>query len=276
MKNLVTALMTGVLVFALASCGNDNASSDKKSSSSNNDGGISSNGTNFGSYSKVRDTFTKMSMASGLKRNDVIYHIGPDYGAQTNNGNFEFDSSFNFCIDIGFWSAGDCEQYQQPQGGQLDYLVANGEYKVAKEMEKNRVDYDLAVGVINGMFDFEFSIFDRDDVMYRKMLNLDKKRTAKVVVSKADILIDNNKKVMGDYVEYFFEDGSYEGYVLSNSFPLMANPLFNLKDYQITGALNFAGPKTVRRISVMTHYLEYDPRKNRYEVRDRGQASMQF
>ena len=45
------------------------------------------------------------------------------------------------------------------------------------------------------------------------MLNLDNKSTYMVVISEAQVQLTNGEKVVADYVEYFYRDGSLKGFV---------------------------------------------------------------
>ena len=272
MKSLCKYIFMGALILGLASCGKDNSTQGSKSSNTSNTGISTTGGSNFKNHAEMKNAFESMSLQSGLNNNDVIYHVGPEFGMQTQGGNVNFD--FNYCIDLIFWQSGDCEQTSS--GSQLEYILSNGEYKVVKNTSSNQVSYDLADGIVNNMFSFLPSEFNRNDDLYQRMLGINQGNIVKIVLSKADVRLSNNQTIKADYVEYFYDNNSVEGFVVSNALPLMANPLFITENYSITGALSFSGNKTIKSISVMTHYLEYNYQTNAYISRDYGQSQIAF
>ncbi len=274
MKTLFNMIMVGSLAFALASCGKDNASSGGSSSSSNSNNGntgISSSGSVYGSVSDLRSAFDRMGVHEGLNENDVVYHVGKDYGATSYyDYDIDFDFDFGVCFYFLWYASDDCNSggsyYNQPNNSQLYNVINNGEYKVVRNRTSDTIDFDLAVGISGNGFDFDSTRFDRDATMYKAMLNLDGRSVKAVSMSEATIVLTNGNTVKGTFVEYLYNDDSIDGYILSTAFPVMANPILNTQNYQVTGVLNFAGSRTIRSISAVSHRFDWDWTTNKYRL----------
>ena len=85
-------------------------------------------------------------------------------------------------------------------------------------------------------------------------------------MSEATIVLTNGNTVKGTFVEYLYNDDSIDGYIMSTAFPVMANPILNTENYQVTGVLNFAGSRTIRSISAVSHRFDWDWTTNKYRL----------
>ena len=287
MKNFGKLLVLGFMVLSIVSCGKDNESGGGTTASASTTTTISSTGVNYKNYQQIKDAYSKISFASGVKKNMVIYHIGSDYGGESITNNIPefdfsdlFDFNFDFCMNINGNLKGDCDSNQgYNQGNQLSGVVSRGEYKVVKTMSKDSISLDIASGVYGQGFEFEAGTYNRNDTIYKDMLNLEGKSVVKVVISEAQVTIlegTTTKQIKADYVEYFYSDYSLKGFVLSTAFPMMANPIANTKNNDLTGVLSFSGNKTIQSISVNIHDLQYDYMTNTYKTITAGTRSIRF
>lgn len=287
MRNFGKILVLGFTVLSLISCGKDNASGGGSSSSSSSTS-VSSVGKNYKTYAQIKDAYTKMKLDSGVSKNMVVYHVGPDYGGESLMNNTPtvdfsdlFDFSFGYCININGELKGDCadNQYNQTQNNELQNIVNRGEYKVVRSDSSKSVAFDYATGVFGPGFQFAQATYDRNDPIYKEMLKLDGKSVVKVVISEAQITIlegTKTKQIKADYVEYFYSDYSLKGFVLSTALPLIANPIANTQNHDLTGVLSFSGNKTIKSISVNIHDIQYDYMTNKYKAITVGTRSIRF
>jgi hypothetical protein len=283
MRNFGKLFVLGFVVLSLVSCGSDNSSgSSKGSSSSSGTGVVSSTGVNYKTYEEIKSVYTKMSMSAGVSNNTVVYHMGADYGGETISNNIDFGFNIGFCLNLFGSLKGDCDAYENQgnnQNSELAGVVSRGEYKVVRSSSKDSVSIDIATGVYGQGFEFEAGTYNRNDSFYREMLNLDGKSVVKVIVTEAQVSIlegSTTKNIKADYVEYFYSDYSVKGFVLSTAFPLMANPIANTKNNNLTGTLNFSGNKKIQSISVNIHDLQYDYTTNSYKAITVGSRSVRF
>ncbi|MFT6633235.1 MAG: hypothetical protein ACJAS4_003205 [Bacteriovoracaceae bacterium] len=285
MKNFGKLLTLGFMVLSIVSCGKDNDSGGSSVSSTTST--VSSTGVNYKTYEEIKSAYSGMSFASGVQENMVVYHIGSDYGGSSITNNIQdfdfsdlFDFNFDFCMNINGNLKGDCDSNQgYNQGTQLSGVVSRGEYKVVKTLSKDSISLDIASGVYGQGFEFDPGTYNRNDAIYKEMLNLEGKSVVKVVISEAQITIlegTTTKQIKADYVEYFYSDYSLKGFVLSTAFPVMANPIANTKNNDLTGVLSFSGNKTVQSISVNIHDLQYDYMTNTYKTIAAGTRSIRF
>lgn len=271
MKRFIQLLILATLVTMLASCGKQNSSGGSSSKKSNQTDWYAS-GTNngFGNYDDLKEYYTEKSLSDGLPNNTVIYHVGEIYGANYNN--FEFDINFNFAFCIGsenlFGNDDACNSFGGNTTADLNDIVDDGEYKVVRNSTSTTVSFDLATGASNNIFTFANNqTYNQTSPIFRKMLNLDNKPVNKVVVSKANAYMTNKGNIQADLVEYFFQDGSYEAYILSPNIPVIANPVavfggsYSVNgsvNVNIDGELNNVGQSVLTSVSTTIHRLTYN------------------
>lgn len=288
MKSLLKLTLMSVFILGLYSCGEQNESSGSKSSSNssvNEFGQITGSGVNYNTPEELIRTLQQRSMADGARIGEPVYHIGPAFGGTAQQVSFDlgdlFDFSFNTCFVFNGNASGDCNQNgtginDTQLTNNLLRLVAEGEYKVIRDANHNGVGYDLADGVQNGGFSFAYRSFDRSDDIYRAMTNEDGRVLRARVLSDAQITLDNGQQIRGEYLENYYQDGTVEGYVISTSFPTVANPLLITEGSNngggiITGALDFMGANKVRSVSATYHSFSYDAQTNTWRATPRGQ-----
>lgn len=279
MKNLGKLFIMGAMVLALASCGKENKSGGSEPAApaavANPTTGNAS-GINYKTYAEIKKAYTTKDFNIGTTNNMVIYHIGPDYGGQSfGNSNIDLNFDFGFCINFFGHMSGDCEQNNN-QSDQYAEVLSRGEYKVVNSSTKDVVKLDVATEVSGNGFIFTEKTFDRQDEFYKAMLNLDGKSVKIVVVKQAEVTLTDGKALKADYVEYFYSDGSVEGFVLSNELPLIANPIASTKEHDLVGALSFSGSKTIGKITVNIHEVDHDLQTNTYVPRNIGSRTITF
>lgn len=278
MKLMLKMTMMSVLIFGLQACGDQNESSGGKKSSQgsvNEVGQITGSGANYNSPEELISALQNRSMADGARIGEPVYHIGPYFGGQVQNTSFDlgdlFDFSFNTCFVFNGNASGDCNQDGQGIGNyqltqNLLSLLSNGEYKVIKDANANAVGFDLADGVSNGQFEFDYQSFDRSDEIYQAMTNTDGRGYRARVISDVQITLESGQQILGEYLEILYNDGSLEGYVISTSFPNIANPLLVTRNRVIIGALDFMGPNRIRSINGTQHSFSYDYQTNSWRA----------
>jgi hypothetical protein len=272
MKALTKSFLTLALVSALGtSCG---GGSNKSGSSSSTSGGINglpgNNLTQTQSYQsidQVRSAFNQKALSDGLSSGIEVYHIGPYFNSGYGGGGASFDASF--CIDLGFWSAGDCDNYGTPN--QEDILLNqlnNGVFKKVSSSSSSSVTYQEPTGIMSNNYggaeytynNSQTKTFDRNSLAYREMLGLDipAGNIIESKVSPATITMSNGQQVVGQVLEMFIGSSYYGGanitdvkrYVLSTNLPLMANPVavisgvgygYNGAQATVSGYLGFLG-----------------------------------
>jgi hypothetical protein len=271
MKRFIQLLMMATLVTAVASCGKQNSSGSSSSKSSNQTDWYAS-GTNngFGNYDDLKEYYMDKSLSSDLPNNTVIYHVGEIYGANYSNVEFDFDFNFTFCIgdENLFGDDDDCNYYGGNSTADLQDIVDDGEYKVVRNSTSTTVSFDLATGASNNIFTFAAGQeYNQTSPIFRKMLNIDNKPVNKIVVSKANAFMTNKGNIQADLVEYFFQDGSYEAYILSPDIPVIANPIAVFGgSYSVNGSVNFdidgelsnVGQSVLTSVSTTVHRLTYN------------------
>lgn len=283
MRNLVKILMLVAMIFVLAACGKENESGSGSSGGSSSDDWYNQDqsGQNYGDYNKLKNYYNSKSLASGVSNNMVVYHLGQAFGGTSlgsSSSSFEFGFCFNFFGEL----KGDCDQYTG--GTNLYSIVEKGEYKVVKSASAGSLNIDVATSVSGNMFQFTNGSFNRNDTLFRDMLNLDNRAVAKVVITEAQVYLTSGKKIAADYVEYFYDDGSQDvdGYVLSSELPIIANPVAVTNNYDLEGILSFAGNNTIKSVTVNIHDLQpYQGVENGqwveyYKVINRGTRTIQF
>lgn len=277
MKFFGNILLISAMALTLSSCGKDNVLGGEESSSSSSSSSSSMKGINFKNYTELRDYYNKKSLTAGLADKDIIYHVGPEFGGQDfyqYDFDFDFDFDFGYCINLFGELKGDCADNQNNNNYNLDQfqaVVNNGEYMKVVERSSSKIDIDLATSASGYGLVYERGVFNKDDAMFREMLNLDKKAVAKVVISKAtvnayDEKAKKNVNLVSDYVEYFLADGSntVRGFVVSSQLPLIANPIAVTTNFNYVGALSYGGRYTIRSITVNLHDIQFDSRTGKY------------
>lgn len=284
MKNLFKLLiLTGLITF-LSSCGKDNKSGGGGGGSTvvtppavvipNNWYADNVNDpANSVNYNTLRNYYEAQSFATHTTSNLVIYHLGSEFGGDDlyNNVNFSnlFNFNFGYCINFFGKLKGDCSNTQNDQFSyQADDIIRKGEFKVIVNADHNTTSYNRAVGSTGLGFEFESKSFTREDLLYRRMLNLDAKPVAKVVISKATLNAqvststgtNSTTTINADYVEYFFSDNTIEGYVISPDLPMLANPVAVTKSngydtHALKGILSSAGAYKILSLTVDTHRI---------------------
>ena len=289
MKVLFKMTLMSLLAVGLVSCGEQNESSGgKKSSNSFNEiGEITGSGTNYNDPDQLLNTLRNRSLRDGARINDPVYHIGSYFGGQSSqNISFDlgdlFDFNFSTCFVFNGNASGDCNQNGQGLYGtqltnNLVGLINNGEYKVIKDLSDNAVGLDIADSVSNGQFSFNYTSYDRNDDTYKDMMNSNNKAVRARIMTDAQINLTNGQQIRGEYLEYFFEDGTKEGYVISTSFPTVANPILVTRRDQfsgrdvVVGALDFMGANRVRVVTATSHTINYDYQTNTWRPISTGQ-----
>jgi len=263
MRNLLKMMLMGTLVVGLSSCGGDSNSSGRSTSLTNFG---TSDGDTFTEFTALRNTYTSSSFSSGLTAETAVYHIGPLYGGSFNTTSSNFAATFCVGSNNIFGNDDRC-QGSISGDSQLNDIVDRGEYKVIRSATSSAVQYGLANGVSNGTFTFSESSFDRNDSIFRRMLNLDDVATRRVVVSDAFIQLSDRGQVNANLVEFFFEDGRYESYILSSALPLVANPVASYSgnytvgggvSFNLEGTLSFIGQASLTGVSAQPHMLRND------------------
>lgn len=284
MKNLKKLLFLGTMVLALVSCGKENESGggggNTPSTTSNIDNNFGNQAVNFSNYNQFKSAFTSKALNSGVTDGMIVYHIGPAFGGENfGNSNWDFNVDVGFCIDFFGRTHGDCDNYNNVPGDNLQGIIDNGSYKKVISSSGTEVVYDKAVSsnASNSGFSYERKQFNRSDEFYIDMLNIDKKSIAKIVFKKATVLTESGS-IQADYVEYFLNDADRTvlGFVVSNQLPLIANPIAVTKNQNFTGVLSYAGSVSVKSISVEMHDIIFDPRTGKYEAQTLGNANFSF
>ncbi len=281
MKKLNQIFILGLVIMSLVSCGKDNQSGGSSSSSSSSSVS-SSAGVNVQDYDELKERYTKKSLEHGTSDGMVVYHIGPYFGGSdfyTPVNDIDFSDFFNFgyCINIGGELKGDCpDNASYTNGGQLQDIVQKGEYKVIRTGSSDSLAIDFATGVYGNGFEFERVEYDREDKIYREMLNLDNKSTYMVVISEAQVQLTNGEKIVADYVEYFYRDGSLKGFVLSNQLPLIANPIAATNQHDLVGILSVTGDDAIASVQVNIHDIQFNAYNNEYTAVTIGTRSIRL
>lgn len=274
MKNVMQLLLSLAMVFALASCAQKKDESSAPAAApvvptpSTDFYGSATDG--FGDFEALKSYFNAKSFADGIAAQEIVYHVGPDYGMQLNGGSF----NVGFCINIFGNTIGNCDNLNN-NTAILENIVNNGEYKIITSVSQYGVSYDLADRVENDAFVFEPRTFDANSEVFIKMLNLDNSPVLKVVVSPAEIRLNDGTVLNGDLVEYFYgsvgQITDIKRYVLAKDLPLIANPIANFDAYGVpTGALNNIGNKLVSSVTAMAHNIQYNVYTNQSTIIQAG------
>lgn len=264
MRNLMRVMILGTLVLGLYGCGKG----EEGGSIKNNTSTIVGNGVGavYQDFNSMREAFTNSAMNTGLNTNTVVYHIGPLYGGTSNSSSFS--ASASFCVfGKNLLGNDDVCSGSGNTSSQLNDAIDMGQYKVVRSANANSVAYGVASSVSNGTFSYLEETFDSNDSIYRKMLNLDNLPTQKIVVTEAQVRMSTGGQMKANFVEYFFEDGTYEAYILSAALPVMANPIASYKgnfqvnggvSFKMEGRLNNIAQNILSGVSAQSHRLEND------------------
>ena len=238
MRNLMRAMILGALVVSLIGCGKEEG--DKRSSSSSSSVIGTGTGTVYTSFSTLKKAFTSSGFNKGVTSNTTVYHVGPMYGGAFSNSSFSSGGSFCFFGENLFGNDDKCDSgYYSTQ--QLNDIIDKGEYKVIRSATSTTVSYGVARFVENGTFSYDEETFDANNENYRKMLNLDNKEYYKILVSAATVSMSNAGSIKGNFVEYFYKDGTYEAYIVSSALSKIANPVASYKGtFSLSGSLSFS------------------------------------
>ena len=291
MKKLFGFTLTVLVAMGVSGCGKDNKTGSKnKTVPAGTTVNTSNNPANFANYDQLRSYYESYSMSTRLSSNMVVYHIGPIYGGDNlfnSYNDFNFDLDFGYCINLFGTLKGDCGSNQSSNNSSsLSYFIERGEYKIIRGHAENNVNYDRITKSSNAGNDFQAEQYDRNNEVYREMLNLSGDPVDKIVITKADVQVserdsngnfktDSNgnlivKTIKADYVEYFFTNKPMEGYVISNELPLVANPIARTREHEFIGALSFADIYNISYIKVDTHRLQFNAFSADYQIIDRG------
>ncbi len=266
MRDLLKMVLLGTLIMGLYSCGKASDSGSRSSSSSITNFGNGEMGTSFAEFSTLQSSYLNAAFSAGITEATAIHHIGPRYGGTFNTSSSSLGATF--CVgDRNLFGNDDRCSSNSSLDSQLNDLIDRGEYKVIRSTSATSVDFGLANGVSNGTFTFSESVFDASNNLFREMLNLDDVSTRRVVVSDAQIQMSNSGQIDASLVEYFFEDGRYESYILSSALPLIANPIASYTgtysvgggvQFELDGRLSFFGQNSLTGISAQPHMLNND------------------
>lgn len=213
------------------------------------------------SFTDLKNYFEQKSLADGVSNDTVVYHTGSFFGAAPQDNGIKFSAVFCVGSENLFGNDDKCD----PNNG-IEDLYAAGEYKLVKSSSTSKNTYSLANGIDGSGFTTYVmnQSFDRNAEQYRKMLNKNDNPVRKIVVSNAKIQM--NGEIKAQYIEYFFENGSYEGYVVAKSLPVIANPVMVTSGYyngygvtgDLVGRLNNLGNKTLQSVQANIHRLQQD------------------
>lgn len=236
MRNLMRAMILGTMIVSLLGCGKDDEGGKSSSSSSSVIG--NSVGTVYQDFNTMKNAFTNSGFNAGVTANTVVYHVGPLYGGTQSNSSFSANASFCFFGNNLFGNDDKCNS-DYYSNSILNNIIAKGEYKVIRSATATTVSYGVASYIDNGTFSYNEETFDVNDEIYRKMLNLDNKATLKIVVTQATIGLSNSGSIKGNFVEYFFQDGTYEAYIVSSALSKIANPVASYSGTYSVGSNNY-------------------------------------
>ena len=287
MRDLTKILMVTSLALILSSCGKENKSGGGGGDTvapvtvapvSPTDWYNAGTSTvlNTENYNRLRSYYEGKSFAWGVGANTHVYHLGSAFGGSPlgyGQSGFDFDLDYNYCIDLFGYKKGNCSQTQY-SGYQVDYadIMKKGEYKVLLSADANMIRFNLATSASSQSFGYTENTFDRNDTLYRRMLNLDASPVRATVISKAivkTVPIDavgtsNPTVIKADYVEYFFEDGFVEGYIISDDLPMISNPVAvtersNNSSDRLTGVLGSSGNYKIVSVEHDIHRIDQSP-----------------
>lgn len=263
MKTIMKNVLMLALVMGLASCGKNSSGGGSSSSStpvtnggdstSNVDSSQNQNPQSISTIESLRQAFANKSMSEGLSANMAVYHVGPTYAGYSSGFNVEVSG----CINLIFWSAGDCDGYSQAD--YLQDIVDNGAFRIVKSSGQDDLTYEKAIGVSGGDFVVRQKSYSRSSDRYVKMLGLDQTSYsgygAKSIVSSANVRLSNGQQIEAYLVEHF-SGYSTSRYVVSPKLPIFANPVAVLDSYgNFTGALKSVGNTNVNYIQVNLHTI---------------------
>ncbi len=270
MKMLNQLLMLLLLSAVIAACGKKNDSGGGSPAPAvTTPAAGSSGGRNFTDYNQLVNHYKAKSMTHGLGAGDVVYHIGPFFGGPSNavdfDDLFDVDFDFDYCINIFGHTSGDCHQSSQNLNYYED-LINSGDYKIVNSGDHHRTTYRVAQDVTNNGVNYGTYVVDREDGVYKSMLNFTDLITNKVVITPAtvqvvDMKTNQSRTIKADYVEYFYQTSHsaqpfYMGYVISNEIALAANPIAVVEDYQQVGMLVEGGKYRIISVVVQQHELD--------------------
>lgn len=225
MKKMFGHLPIALMAMTLAvGCGKDENSSGSSSTAAPapvKTEEVTNAAQNFKSLDEIRQAFDKKSMAaaSGLD----IYHTGTYFGA---NSGFNIDTSFDFsgCINLIFWSAGDCGGYEQQQKTileQMDYILDSGRLIKVDSSDSSSLNVKEALDVNN---DASFLFSDPYQLTREDILGDALRKTSyygQPQFKEASIKLSDGRDIKG--VAIIKQTG--EVFVLSTNLPLVANPI---------------------------------------------------
>lgn len=273
MQNLFKMSLFMMSLVLVTSCGKENSTGGGSSSTSISTSTVTDGGQNFASYDELRAFYDSRALNDNLAENTVIYHVGPLFGSSTQQVDTSFSAVLCFNGQNYFGDDSLCSNGYS-NGSYLSNMVNNGEYKTVSSATSSSVSYNIATGVQNNSFIFEPKTFDRTDSVYRKMLNIDNKATAKIVVGNANVVMSNGQALKSDLVEYFYSDGTYEAFVIGSNIAVLANPILSIKgsygtngvSADVIGELSNIGEITVRSLQATIHRLSYNAYTDTYTV----------
>lgn len=261
MRNLLKAMILGTLVMSLMGCGKEEGGGSSSSSSSVIGNG---SGTAFTTFDTLKSAFTNSGFNEGVTNNTAIYHVGDIYGGSSINTS----SGAALCF-FGENILGDDDlcnnNIQNPND--LNSIISNGEFKTIRSSSSSSISYGVASGVSNGTFTYDEQTFDVNNEIYRKMLNLDNKVASQIVVTEATINMSVSGSIRGNFVEYFYQDGTYEAYIVSSALSKIANPVVSyIGTYSVgsvanitnRGRLSNDGTDRLTGVSAQYHILIND------------------
>lgn len=265
-KFFMVFLMTATIV----SCGKKNDSGGGSSSSaaavapSNWYVENANDPTNVNNYNKLVTYYKGIALNKAVTKNMRIYHQGPAYGRNYVSYNLDYNVGINLSGCFLFWCASTGTN-QGTSSSEMDQFLDKGQALVVDSFSANSINLRFANGVDAFDFTYEPVLFDRNDEVYKEMLNLDDTRNIrKYVITKATIIFkDGSKDQNADYIEYFYSDNTKKGFVLSKIIPMIANPVmatekgggYNSGEY-LQGTLLFYGNKTISSIQAIAHDIQ--------------------
>ena len=244
MKHLTKAFVLMTVMATMVACGKNTSGGSAGSSTS------PVSNQNLTTHAQIKSYYQNKSYADGVNSNTKIYRSGTYYGAPS----VQVSMNFSGCIDLGFWSAGDCDQ-SESLNNYLNDNIDNGDYFLVNSATANDINIDLAVNAVGGDYIYQSRDISKSDNDFRDMLALDDDYFA--VVSKATVQL-GNRSIKADYIEYFSKiNGQYiASYVLSTDVPLVANPLYVGVAGEGNGRLQSLNNEQLGAITVSTHYRQ--------------------
>lgn len=254
MKKKFTLLF--LVLGLLTACGKDGGntsgnSTSPVSSSDLKEGFVDDTAQSFADINQLRSAFSSKSMSDGIGYGMQIFHVGNYFvtGSSTSSG-----GSFYGCIDLGFWSAGDCNNYSgNYYEQQMRAAIQNGRIIEIDSATESSVRYRKALDVKNGQYVYgSYGTYDKNFLFYKQMLGIGG-YDGYIQLKRATITLSNGTQVDGVGIR-----NQYGWFVVSTNFATIANPIYAHTNDGKSGALSQVGTGVrVQKISVPELNINY-------------------